>query len=216
MTQLGIYNTCAGLNTSILVWTALPDGSNTARAHVYRRTDISKISHKRYVRGHVQRARTGPATAPRTLSITTTDSATQTYMKVTTCDARASPKWQGGKWKWNRENPGNGTSRAFFLCNSHTTCAAGDGKQMRCVLLNGRFTIQHKGEHGEEASVKKRKNSVLSWSQAEDVSLMMTTGAKAGAMHTAMTDVVAKQHEAAGEDPLAYKLPGGGIQGVCV
>ena len=26
MTQLGIYNTCAGLNTAILVWTALPDG----------------------------------------------------------------------------------------------------------------------------------------------------------------------------------------------
>ena len=92
MTQLGIYNTCAGLHTSILVWTALPDGSNTARAHVYGRTDISKMSHKRYVRGHVQRARTGPATAPRTPSITTIDSATQTYMKVTTCDARASPK----------------------------------------------------------------------------------------------------------------------------
>jgi hypothetical protein len=52
---------------------------------------------------------------------------------------------------------------------------------MRCVLLNGQFTIQHKGEHGEEASVKERKNSVLSWSQAADVSLMMTTGAKAGA-----------------------------------
>ena len=45
---------------------------------------------------------------------------------------------------------------------------------------------------------------------------MMTTGAKAGAMHTAMTNVVAQQHEAAGEDPLAYKLPGGGIEGVCV
>jgi hypothetical protein len=123
---------------------------------------------------------------------------------------------EGGKWKWNREMPGNGTTRAFFLCNSHTTCAAGDGKHMKCVLLDGRFTILHKGEHGEEASVKRRKNSVLSWSQAEDVSLMMTTGAKAGAMHTAMTDAVAKQHEAAGEDPLAYKLPGGGIQGVCV
>jgi hypothetical protein len=39
MTQLGIYNTCAGQNTVILVWTALPDGSNTARAHVYGRTD---------------------------------------------------------------------------------------------------------------------------------------------------------------------------------
>ena len=49
-----------------------------------------------------------------------------------------------------------------------------------------------------------------------DVSLMMTTGAKAGQMHTAMTNVVAQQHEAAGEDPLAYKLPGGGIEGVCV
>jgi len=92
MTQLGIYNTCAGLHTSILVWTALPDGSNTARAHVYGRTNISKMSHKRYIRGHVQRARTGPATAPRTPSITTIDSATQTYMRVTTCDARASPK----------------------------------------------------------------------------------------------------------------------------
>ena len=54
---------------------------------------------------------------------------------------------EGGKWKWNRETPGNGTTRAFFLCNSHTTCAAGDGKQMKCVLLNGRFTILHKGEH---------------------------------------------------------------------
>ena len=92
MTQLGIYNTCAGLNTSILVWTALPDGSNTARAHVYGRTDISKISHERYVRDHVQRARTGPATAPRTPVSPQWTHATQTYMKVTTCDARASPK----------------------------------------------------------------------------------------------------------------------------
>ena len=48
---------------------------------------------------------------------------------------------EGGEWKWNRENPGNGTSRAFFLCNSHITCAAGDGKQMRCVLLHGQFMI---------------------------------------------------------------------------
>ena len=105
MTQLGIYNTCAGQNTSILVWTALPDGSNTARAHVYGRTDISKISHKRYVRGHVQRARTGPATAPRTLSITTTHSATQTYMKITTCDAQASLK--------------RPKTHAFGLCTEH-------------------------------------------------------------------------------------------------
>jgi hypothetical protein len=54
--------------------------------------------------------------------------------------------------------------------------------------------------------------------QSSDVSLMMTTGAaKVGQMHTAMTNVVAQQqHEAAGEDPLAYKLPGGGIEGVCV
>ena len=84
MTQLGIYNTCAGLNTSILVWTALPDGSNTARAHVYGRTDSSKISHKRYVRDHVQRACTSPATNPHTTSATTMDHATQTYVKVTT------------------------------------------------------------------------------------------------------------------------------------
>jgi hypothetical protein len=44
--------------------------------------------------------------------------------------------------------------------------------------------------------------------------MMATTGAKAGAMHTAMTDAVAKQHEAAGEEPLAFKLPEGGIEGV--
>ena len=92
MTQLGIYNTCAGLNTAILVWTALPDGSNTARAHVYGRTDISKISNERYVCDHIQHARTGPVAAPRTPSITTMDSATRTYMKITTFDARASPK----------------------------------------------------------------------------------------------------------------------------
>ena len=24
---------------------------------------------------------------------------------------------EGGKWKWNRATPGNGTSRAFFVCN---------------------------------------------------------------------------------------------------
>ena len=38
---------------------------------------------------------------------------------------------------------------------------------------------------------------------------------KAGAMHTAMTNVVAQKIEEAGEEPLAYKLPEGGIQGVC-
>ena len=63
---------------------------------------------------------------------------------------------EGGEWKWNRENPGNGNSRANFMCTRHIPCAAGDGKHMKCVLLNGRFTILHKGEHGEEASVKKR------------------------------------------------------------
>ena len=80
---------------------------------------------------------------------------------------------EGVQWKWNRENPGNGTSRSNFVCNSHIDCAAGDGKHMRCVLLDGVFVIQHKGEHGEEASVKQRKNSVLTWRQADDVSLMM-------------------------------------------
>ena len=106
---------------------------------------------------------------------------------------------EGAKWKWNRATPGNGTSRAFFLCNSHVDCAAGAGKQMRCVLHDGRFMIEHKGEHGvgEEPSMKKRLNSHLTWKQAVDVSMMATTGAKAGAMHTAMTDAVAKQHEAA-------------------
>ena len=55
---------------------------------------------------------------------------------------------EGGQWKWNRVMPGNGTSRAFLsVCNSHTDCAAGAGKQMRCVLQDGRFIIQHKGEH---------------------------------------------------------------------
>ena len=62
--------------------------------------------------------------------------------------------------------------------------------------------------------MKQRLNSPLTWKQAADVSMMATTGAKAGAMHTAMTDAVAKQHEAAGEEPLAFKLPEGGIQGV--
>ncbi len=121
---------------------------------------------------------------------------------------------EGAKWKWNKATPGNGTSRAFFLCNSHVDCAAGAGKQMRCVLHDGRFMIEHKGEHGEEPSMKQRLNSPLTWKQAADVSMMATTGAKAGAMHTAMTNVVAKKHEEAGEDPLAYKLPEGGIEGV--
>ena len=121
---------------------------------------------------------------------------------------------EGGQWKWNRSTPGNGTSRACFVCNSHVDCAAGAGKQMRCVLQDGRFMIEHKGEHGEEPTMKKRLNSPLTWKQAVDVSMMATTGAKAGAMHTAMTDAVAKGHEAAGEDPLAHKLPGGGIEGV--
>ena len=111
---------------------------------------------------------------------------------------------EGGKWKWNRATPGNGTSRAFFLCNSHVDCAAGAGKQMRCVLHDGRFMIEHKGEHGEEPSMKQRLNSPLTWKQAADVSMMATTGAKAGAMHTAMTDAVAKQHEAAAESHVRH------------
>ena len=73
---------------------------------------------------------------------------------------------------------------------------------------------QRSREHGEEASLKQRGNSPLTWQQAVDVSMMATTGAKAGAMHTAMTNVVAQKIEEAGEEPLAYKLPEGGIQGV--
>ena len=122
----------------------------------------------------------------------------------------------GGKWKWNTKSPGNGTSRALFVCNAHNDCAKGEGKHMRCVLLGGQFSIQYKGEHGEEASLKKRGNSSLTWQQTDDVSMMMATGAKAGAMHTVMTNGVAEKYEEAGEDPLAYKLPDGGIEKVCV
>ena len=50
----------------------------------YGRTDSSEISHERYVRDHVQRACTSPATNPHTTSATTMDHATQTYVKVTT------------------------------------------------------------------------------------------------------------------------------------
>ena len=74
--------------------------------------------------------------------------------------------------------------------------------------------IEHKREHGEEPAMKQRVNSPLTWQQAVDVSMMATTGAKAGAMHTAMTNVVAQKIEKAGEEPLTYKLPGGGIEGV--
>ena len=64
--------------------------------------------------------------------------------------------------------------------------------------------------------MKKRLNSPLTWKQAVDVSMMATTGAKAGAMHTtAMTNVVAQKIEEAGEEPLAYKLPEGGEFKVC-
>ena len=62
--------------------------------------------------------------------------------------------------------------------------------------------------------MKKRLNSPLTWKQAVDVWMMATTGAKAGAMHTAMTNVVAQKIEEAGEKPLDYKLPGGSIEGV--
>ena len=51
-----------------------------------------------------------------------------------------------GSGKWSTKTPGNGTSRAFFVCNSHIDCAAGDGKQLRCVLLDGRFMIHHNKE----------------------------------------------------------------------
>ena len=50
------------------------------------------MSHARYVRDHVQRACTSPATNPHTTSATAMDHATQTYVKVTTCDARVSPQ----------------------------------------------------------------------------------------------------------------------------
>ena len=52
-------------------------------------------------------------------------------------------------------------------------------------------------------NLKKRLNSPLTWKQAVDVSMMATTGAKAGAMHTVMTNVVAQKIEEAGEEPLA-------------
>jgi hypothetical protein len=120
----------------------------------------------------------------------------------------------GGKWKWSGA-PGDGKKFAVFACNNHISCAASNGRLMRCVLSGGVFVLQMKGEHGLELTERKRKNSPLNWEQESQARLMLKGGMKAGPMHTAWTDSLAGQLEKKGEDPLSseHKRPQGGLKG---
>lgn len=126
---------------------------------------------------------------------------------------KATDNGANGRWKWYRQSPGDGVTRAVFVCNNHTDCAKGLGRMMKAVQQGAVFILQVKGEHGDEPTPGKRKNSVCTWAQAEAAGYMLEAGIKAGAMHTSMVTKEAKVLEAAGKDPIEEKNAGGGLPG---
>jgi hypothetical protein len=114
-----------------------------------------------------------------------------------------------GKWKV-APYPGDGRVRYNFQCNAHINC----DKWMRVVNIGDSFDIQEKGEHGVDVTVKKRKNSALSWAEEAVVMQGIHQGGRPGAMVVAMTKAVADELRSAGKDPLKEKKPTGGLQGM--
>jgi hypothetical protein len=116
---------------------------------------------------------------------------------------------EGGKWKW-AVPPGNGSSNAYFVCNTHIDC----GRRFRASGSPGNFKVSFKGEHSQKGLTKgKRSNSTLSWEADEKLRDAADMGSRPSQLRVTMLKEKSEQLKEAGEDPLAHKAPVGGLEG---
>jgi len=116
---------------------------------------------------------------------------------------------EGGRWKTNPSNPGDGKSRCGFVCNYHQECE----RQMRVIRICGEYFIEFKGKHVEKLSERKRKNSTLGWDAEAMVDTAIVLGNKPGQLRVAMTLEKSEELKSKKMDPLLHKNPDGGLIG---
>ena len=110
-------------------------------------------------------------------------------------------------WKADRASPGNGVTRAGFICNAHVHCQF----RARVVRKGGAFEVQTVGTHSVEENEKKRSNSALTKDQERAARWGMSTGSKPAANLSALTTLVLDEALAVGATP--EKREDGGLEG---
>ena len=116
---------------------------------------------------------------------------------------------EGGMWKWQVKNPGNGRTISNFECNGHEECQ----RELRVVKVNDVYMIQGRGKHGEIPNGKKRANSTLSVEQEKLLRFALNQGGKPAGIRVAMTKEKMQELEGAGADPFLHKDAMGGLIG---
>ena len=111
------------------------------------------------------------------------------------------------RWAADRSSPGNGVTRAGFVCNNHLHC----GFKLLVKRAGGAFNVYWKGTHSEEGSMGQRSNSALTWEQAAFGRTSLKTGSKPAELLGALTDDALEAAEAAGTE--AEKREEGGLKG---
>ena len=113
----------------------------------------------------------------------------------------------GGKWKSDRHAPGDGVTRAGFICNNHVSCPV----KLLIRRNDGMYCFVVKGEHSAELTGKQRSNSAMSWDDAAFTRAAMKTGAKPAEIVSALTD---EALESAKKKGVSHpKRPEGGLEG---
>ena len=121
---------------------------------------------------------------------------------------KAAKKLEGGKWKWSRPS-GNCKTNAYHDCNAHVEC----GRRMKVLKFGEKFYIFFKGKHSEEPTLKKRKNSLLTWDEDDQLVKAVDVGVKPAQVRVRMTKEAASELIDKGVDPLSNKDEQGGLTG---
>ena len=121
---------------------------------------------------------------------------------------KAAKKLEGGKWKWSKPS-GNCKTNAYHDCNAHVEC----GRRMKVLKFGEKFYIFFKGKHSEEPTLKKRKNSLLTWDEDEQLVKAVDVGVKPAQLRVSLTKKAASELTDKGVDPLSNKDEQGGLTG---
>ena len=113
----------------------------------------------------------------------------------------------GGRWKVDRHAPGDGVTRAGFVCNNHESCPV----KLLIRRNDGMYCFLVKGEHSAELTGKQRSNSSMTWDDAAFTRTAMKTGAKPAEIVSALTD---EALDSAKKKGVSHpKRPEGGLEG---
>lgn len=115
------------------------------------------------------------------------------------------------RFNW-ASSPGNGKTRAYFVCASHVQCPV----HVRAVLKGATFVVECRSgvKHASEPELRRRKNSAMTVDQEESIKKSMQQGVCPAAMLSMLTLDVLSQHKAAGSR--AEKRTAGGLAGACI